>query len=191
MITRELIDNALAGDDYSCGMIYALTNGNPVKLTDIGEDVATAVSEAHERALRRLAAYEARSADFAEHARLIEARLDRANRRASFMSDKISMDEAREKARLDRDRQDPTDYESEWQPARNGAFEAYLETSAALADHEDDEPTLPEILAACREGRADLAEERRKINNRAAREIANIIDAPVANAADPGAPRVP
>ncbi|MDN6400559.1 MAG: hypothetical protein L0K01_08915 [Brachybacterium sp.] len=86
---------------------------------------------------------------------------------------------------------DPTDYESEWQPARNGAFEAYLETSAALAEYGDDEPTVPEILAACREGRADLAEERRKIDNRAAREIANIIDAPVANAADLGAPRVP
>lgn len=111
--------------------------------------------------------------------------------RASFMSDKISMDEAREKVRLDRDRQDPTDYESEWQPARNGAFEAYLETSAALAEYGDDGPTVPEILAACREGRADLAEERRKIDNRAAREIANIIDAPVANAADLGAPRVP
>ena len=101
MITRELINNALAGDDYSCGMIYALTNGDPVKLTDIGEDVATAVSEAHERALRRLAAYEARSADFAEHARLIEARLDRNSRRASFMSDKISMDEARERVRVE------------------------------------------------------------------------------------------
>lgn len=43
----------------------------------------------------------AQSADFAEHARLIEARLDRANRRASFMSDKISMDEAREKVRVE------------------------------------------------------------------------------------------
>ena len=43
----------------------------------------------------------AQSADFAEHARLIEARLDRNSRRASFMSDKISMDEAREKVRVE------------------------------------------------------------------------------------------
>ena len=114
MITRELIDNALAGDDYSCGMIYALTNGDPVKLTEIGEDVATAVSEAHERALRRLDAYEARSADFAEHARLIEARLDRATtHRPAFMSDRLSMDEARTMAR--------EDYDQEWTRAPNAA----------------------------------------------------------------------
>ena len=43
----------------------------------------------------------AQSADFAEHARLLEARLARANHRASFMSDKISMDEAREKVRVE------------------------------------------------------------------------------------------
>lgn len=61
---------------------------------------------------------------------------------------------------------DPTDYDNAWE-------------------------RVPEVLAACREGRADLAEERRKINNRAAQEIAGIIDAPVANAADLGAPRVP
>lgn len=108
MITRELIDNALAGDDYSCGMLYALTEGDPVRLTEIGEDVATAVTDAHGRALRRLDAYDARSADFAEHARLIEARLARAEkpRRASFMSDRLSMDDARTMAR--------EDYDQEW-----------------------------------------------------------------------------
>lgn len=55
------------------------------------------------------------SADFAEHARLIEARLDRANRRASFMSDKLSMDEARARAmREGHAFIDPTDYDQEW-----------------------------------------------------------------------------
>lgn len=60
----------------------------------------------------------AQSADFAEHARLLQARLARIHlsgnpdpdnpdtdpffgRRASFMSDKISMDEARERVRVE------------------------------------------------------------------------------------------
>lgn len=43
----------------------------------------------------------AQSADFAEHVRLIEARLARNSHRASFMSDKISMDEARERVRVE------------------------------------------------------------------------------------------
>lgn len=42
-----------------------------------------------------------RTAEHAEHARLIEARLSRANRRASFMADKLSVDEAREGVRVE------------------------------------------------------------------------------------------
>ena len=48
------------------------------------------------------------SADFAEHARLIEARLDRANRRALFMADKLSMDEARLKV--------AEEWDDDWSP---------------------------------------------------------------------------
>lgn len=46
---------------------------------------------------------EADTAEWGEYARLAEARLDRAEkpRRASFMSDKISMEEAREKVRVE------------------------------------------------------------------------------------------
>lgn len=60
---------------------------------------------------------EADAAEWGEYARLAEARLDRAEkpRRASFMSDKISMDEARARAmREGHSFTDPTDYDQEW-----------------------------------------------------------------------------
>lgn len=51
-----------------------------------------------------------RTAEHAEHARLLEARLDRAEkpRRASFMADKLGMDEARVKV--------AEDWDGDWTP---------------------------------------------------------------------------
>lgn len=57
MISRAIIDKALNGDPHACGYLYGVTSGDPVKLTEIGEDVATAVNAAHERAEARLDAY--------------------------------------------------------------------------------------------------------------------------------------
>lgn len=97
MNVRDLIDRARNGNDYACGVIYAICDGDPVKLTELGEDIATAVNDAHERALARHSS-PVRAEDFAEYARLNAAR---ESRRASFMADKINMDEAREKVAED------------------------------------------------------------------------------------------
>lgn len=76
MIVRDLIAYARSGDDYACGALYAICDGDPVKLTELGEDIATAVSDAHERAIARTG-FAPRSEEVAEYARLMQARLDR------------------------------------------------------------------------------------------------------------------
>ena len=89
MNVRDLIDRARNGNDYACGVIYAICGGDPVKLTELGEDIATAVNDAHERALSRAAQNHALDGEaWREYARLVQARLDR--------------------------NADETDYDSEW-----------------------------------------------------------------------------
>lgn len=73
MNVRDLIDRARNGNDYACGVIYAICDGDPVKLTELGEDIATAVNDAHERALARHSS-PVRAEEFAEYARLTMAR---------------------------------------------------------------------------------------------------------------------
>lgn len=45
-IPQHIIDKARTGNAYACGYLYARTEGDPVKLTELGEDIATAVSNA-------------------------------------------------------------------------------------------------------------------------------------------------
>lgn len=92
MNVRDLITRARSGDDYACGALYAICDGDPVKLTELGEDIATAVNDAHDRAIARTGARPARKEPteeaWREYARLTQARLDR--------------------------NADTTDYDSEW-----------------------------------------------------------------------------
>lgn len=92
MNVRDLIDRARSGDDYACGALYAICDGDPVKLTGLGEDIATTVNDAHDRAIARTGARPTRKEPtndaWREYARLTQARLDRNT--------------------------DPTDYDSEW-----------------------------------------------------------------------------
>ena len=92
MNVRDLIDRARSGDDYACGALYAICDGDPVKLTELGEDIATAVNDAHDRAIARTGFRPARKEPtndaWREYARLVQARLDR--------------------------NADTTDYDSEW-----------------------------------------------------------------------------
>ena len=81
MNVRDLIDRARSGDDYACGALYAICDGDPVKLTELGEDIATAVNDAHDRAIARTGFRPARKEPtndaWREYARLVQARLDR------------------------------------------------------------------------------------------------------------------
>lgn len=96
MNVRDLIDRARNGNDYACGVLYAICDGDPVKLTELGEDIATAVNDAHERAMSRAAQNRVLDADeWREYARLTQARLDR--------------------------NADTTDYDSEWRRVPNAA----------------------------------------------------------------------
>lgn len=134
MNVRDLIDRARNGNDYACGALYAICDGDPVKLTELGEDIATAVNDAHERALARHSS-PVRAEEIAEYARLTAAR---EGRRASFMSDRISMDEARARAmREGHAFTDPADYDSEWKRnvvALNPHSEEYRRLKHAPAD---------------------------------------------------------
>ena len=96
MNVRDLIDRARNGNDYACGVVYAICDGDPVKLTELGEDIATAVNDAHERAMSRAAQNRVLDADeWREYARLTQARLDR--------------------------NADTTDYDAEWSKVPNAA----------------------------------------------------------------------
>ena len=98
MNVRDLIDRARNGNDYACGVLYAICDGDPVKLTELGEGIATAVSEAHERAMSRAEQSRVLGADeWREYARLVQARLDR--------------------------NADETDYDSEWTRTPNARDE--------------------------------------------------------------------
>ena len=81
MNVRDLITRARSGDDYACGALYAICDGDPVKLTELGEDIATAVNDAHDRAIARTGFRPARNepspAAWSEYARLMQARIDR------------------------------------------------------------------------------------------------------------------
>ena len=101
MNVRDLIDRARSGDDYACGALYAICDGDPVKLTELGEDIATAVNDAHERAIARTGFRPARDepspAAWSEYARLMQARIDR--------------------------NADTTDYDAEWRRVPNARDE--------------------------------------------------------------------